>query len=77
MISIATLTEPVQFCEMGNPEEKVDVKIVFMLAVKDSESQIELLTKLMKIVQNQDLLKEIYEADKKHLINLVNEKLCI
>ncbi|MCT4618444.1 MAG: PTS sugar transporter subunit IIA [Marinisporobacter sp.] len=75
MISIATLKEPVQFLEMGNPDGMVDVKIVFMLAMKDSETQVNLLTNLMRIVQNKELLKEIYEANKEQLVLIINNKL--
>ncbi|QZY55226.1 PTS sugar transporter subunit IIA [Crassaminicella profunda] len=75
MISIVTLKEPIQFLEMGNPDGEVDVKIVFMLAMKDSDTQVKLLTNLMGIVQNQELLKEIYEANKEQLILLINNKL--
>lgn len=76
MISIVTLKEPVQFFEMGNPDEKVVVKIVFMLAMKDSDMQVKLLTNLMSIVQDKQLLREIYESNKNQLINLINNKLC-
>lgn len=77
MISLVTLKEPIKFCEMGNPEAEVDVKIVFMLAMKDSNTQMEMLTNLMGIVQDTKLLKEICESDKNHLIEIINNKLCV
>ncbi|MDF2548400.1 MAG: hypothetical protein K0R93_3298 [Anaerosolibacter sp.] len=62
MISIATLKEPISFGVMGNPEEKIAVNIVFMLAMKDSSAQLELLATLMCIIQDTSILKKIYET---------------
>ena len=63
--------------EMGNPEELLDVQIVFMLAMQDGREQIKLLTQLMKVVQDQELLKRIYKADQKEIVELINQKLCM
>ncbi|WP_432407943.1 PTS sugar transporter subunit IIA [Wukongibacter sp. M2B1] len=75
MICIVTLKEPIQFFEMGNPDGSVEVKVVFMLAMKDSDTQVKLLTNLMGIVQDKHLLKEIYEANKEQLVLLINDTL--
>lgn len=75
IISIATLKNPVGFQEMGNPSELVDVKIIFMLAVKEGESHIKVLTELMSIVQNRELLRTIYKASHEEIEALMNEKL--
>lgn len=77
MIGVATLKNPVQFAEMGNPEELLDVKLVFMLAMQDGRDQIKLLTQMMKIVQDQELLNRIYQADQKEIVELINQKLCM
>lgn len=77
MIGVATLQNPVQFAEMGNPEELLDVEIVFMLAMQDGREQIKLLTQLMKVVQDQELLKKIYSADGKAIVEMINQKLCV
>jgi PTS system galactitol-specific IIA component len=61
MISIATLKEPVEFKVMGNPDEKVAVSIIFMLAMIDSTSQLQLLANLMRVIQDTAMLKKIYE----------------
>lgn len=75
MVGVATLKNPVQFAEMGNPDELLDVSIVFMLAMEDGREQIKLLTRLMKVVQDQELLAKIYESDEKEIADLINQKI--
>lgn len=58
-IAVAILKHPVQFNVMGNPEEKVSVKIIFMLAITDPNIQLKLLQDLMEIFQNKQLLLKL------------------
>lgn len=58
-IAVATLNQPVSFSMMGNPEVKLPVQIVFMLAIKDPKNQPSILKQLMKVFQNQEVLQEI------------------
>ncbi|MDI3481274.1 MAG: galactitol system component [Tepidanaerobacteraceae bacterium] len=58
-IAVAILKNPVQFNVMGNPEEKVNVKIIFMLAITDPNVQLELLQDLMEVFQNKELLLKL------------------
>lgn len=62
---VATLKNPVEFNMMVNPQKKLGVDIVFLLAVKDPNSQVELLKDLMSVFQNQELLKSLKEAESK------------
>lgn len=62
-IAIAILKNPVKFNVMGSPEEEVDVRIVFMLAILDPNMQLGLLQDLMSICQQKQLLMELLEAD--------------
>ncbi|MFT9494132.1 PTS sugar transporter subunit IIA [Anaerosolibacter sp.] len=76
MISIATLKEPISFGVMGNPDEKVAVSIVFMLAMEDSSAQLQLLATLMCIIQDTSILKKIYEAQSpKDLVALLSTRM--
>lgn len=68
MIAVATLKNPIKFRAMDNPDNRIDIKIVFMLAMKDSKSQLTLLTNLMSVVQDQNMLKAIYDAKDKNLV---------
>lgn len=77
MIAVATLKEAVEFNIMGGGEEdKVKVKIVFMLAMKDGNAQLALLQSLMDVIQDSELLRTIYETkEKSTLVNLLSKKL--
>lgn len=55
-IAFASLKRPVKFKQMGNQDNEVDVSLVFMLALKKAEEQIQMLQKLMDVFQNQTLL---------------------
>lgn len=58
-IAIGVLKEPVKFNVMGNPDEEVEVRIVFMLSIKNPSQQINLLKKLVSVFENKHLLKNL------------------
>lgn len=55
-ISVGILKNPVNFGIMGEETEKTPVKLVFMLAMHDSHSQLSMLQSLMGIFQDQEAL---------------------
>ncbi|NPV71933.1 MAG: PTS sugar transporter subunit IIA [Firmicutes bacterium] len=61
-VAIATLVTPVSFRVMGNPDDTVDVRIVFLLAIADRESQVHALSQLVEIVQEEEILKSMLLA---------------
>lgn len=67
-ISFAVLKNPVEFGIMGEETEKTPVKLVFMLAMHDSHSQLEMLQNLMGIFQDEEDLK--YLATEECEVNL-------
>ncbi|HEY59328.1 MAG TPA: PTS sugar transporter subunit IIA [Anaerolineae bacterium] len=59
-IAIGILEEPVEFRQMGaDPTKTVQAWIVFLLAIKEVEKQVDLIRSLMVLVQNQNLLRKI------------------
>jgi PTS system galactitol-specific IIA component len=57
---------------MINPEGKINVELVFLLAVKDPKEQVTLLKSLMSVFQNKQLLIEIKNAkDKQEVAELL------
>ena len=64
-IAIATLKSPVEFREMINPDGKINVELVFLLAVKDPKQQVTLLKSLMAVFQNKKLLIKIKNTKEK------------
>lgn len=72
-VAVATLKNPVKFNVMGNPDEQVDVKLVFMLAINEPNTQIDLLKKLVSIFQREDLLLKLISINNEtEFANLFN-----
>lgn len=61
-MAIAILDKPVRFNMMGIAKEEIDVQILFMMAIKEPEAQIELLQKLMDIFQDKEILEQILRS---------------
>ena len=59
---MATLTEPVVFHNMISPEETVDVRLVFILALDQPKSQIEMLQEVAGVLQNPGLVTDLMDA---------------
>lgn len=75
-ISIAVLNKPVEFTHMGTKNQKVLVNIVFMLAIKQADSQLDLLQKLMELFQKEEVLKKIkFCKSKSKIVDLIKKEL--
>ncbi len=55
-LAVATLKAPVTFLNMGDPDESLDVEIVFLLANKEPEEQVQALRQLAMIFSDQEKL---------------------
>lgn len=64
-VALGILQKPVKFNLMGdlNPDSQVDVQVMFMLAIKEPHMQLELLQDIMEMIQDQELLKKMVEAE--------------
>ena len=77
-LSVGVLKEPVDFVIMGESEQTVPVKLVFMLAMDENHAQLKLLQKLMSIFQNEQLLLSLAnETSKEQLIETLSKSLDI
>ena len=74
-ISVATLKNRVEFKNMEDPNQNIDVDLVFMLAVANPEAQVPLLVKLMGVFSDKELLKKIKGSKTKQEIKQILEKL--
>lgn len=61
-MAVATLTHSVGWHAMDDPNKILQPTVVFMLAIKDPDKQIETLQKIMAIIQNSQLLQDISVA---------------
>ena len=67
-IAIATLENPVSFNMMGSPDNEIQVEIVIMLAVHDAKLVVPTLRKIIFILENDEALLAIKNADSKTTI---------
>ncbi|WP_332407475.1 PTS sugar transporter subunit IIA [Lactococcus laudensis] len=61
-LSIATLQEPVEVYSMIDPTKVIRVSLVILMAVKDPSGQVKMLSKLMGLFQNVEMLKTLETA---------------
>jgi len=75
-IAIGTLKNTVKFKMMGNPEDEIDVQLVFMLAIKEPQVQLQMLQNLMSVFQKKELLTTIKNLkDTKQIIAAIKKEL--
>lgn len=71
---ITTLKKPIIFNRMDDPDETVSVQLIILILFDKPEKQLELLGKIMAIVQNQALLLEMLKAKTpEEICQLVNK----
>jgi PTS system galactitol-specific IIA component len=62
-VCIGVLNSPVRFAQMGTDGSTfLDVHLVFMLAIKEREKQVEMIQQLMTVIQNVSLLDGLSKA---------------
>lgn len=72
-LCIATLKKPVKFKQMGTDNSiDIDVKAIFLLAIKEREKQVEMIQELINLIQKPDFLsKMISVKDKQEIVYLL------
>ena len=73
-IAIGVLDEPVTFQSMENVDQPLDIKIVIMLAISEPHGQIEMLQKIVSIIQDESLTEKIATSKSKTEVMNVLEK---
>lgn len=74
-VTIITLKKPITMKVMGSPSETVEVSILFLLALGESNKQLNVLQKLMKIMSNQDLLNRIKNGTKEEIYQIAKAEI--
>ncbi|BDR57427.1 PTS sugar transporter subunit IIA [Xylocopilactobacillus apis] len=73
-IAVATLKEPVMFYNMEAVKKTVPVQIVIMMAIKEPHGQVEMLQKIVGIIQDDNLRNKIFKASKStELLSLIQD----
>lgn len=72
-IGVIIPQKPVKFIMMGTKDQVLECELILPLVIKDPKMQISLLKKLMKVIQNGELLKQIRDSkDKKEIIKCLS-----
>ncbi|WP_232698126.1 PTS sugar transporter subunit IIA [Brevibacillus daliensis] len=73
-VAVVIPKDPIIFAMMGTPAEKLACQMIFPLAMKSPDKQLQLLMKLMSFFQNSEVLKQVYEAkEAKTIMELMKE----
>ncbi|SFG75906.1 PTS sugar transporter subunit IIA [Sporolactobacillus nakayamae] len=62
-IAFASLKKPISFKDMTDPDKKVEVSLVFMIAMSKPHDQMTLLSNLMAVFQNENALIKLLQSD--------------
>lgn len=62
-VGFLSLKEPVKFFQMGTTDQPVEVKILFMLALKEPHQQLTMLQNLIEMFQKEDVLQQLLAVD--------------
>ena len=73
-IAVAKLNKPVKFHSMENPDETVEAKFVFLLALKDSGQHLAILREMFTSFQNPDVIQALNDSTSAEQILGIMEK---
>ena len=72
-IAIATLKKPITFNCMDNPKEELSVRLIIVLALSKPHGQIEMLQRVVNVIQNEELrYRLVHEGNDEDFNALVN-----
>ena len=76
-VCIGVLNEPVRFAQMGTDgSTSLDARLIFLLAVKEREKQVEMIGQLMRLIQTGSLLEDLAQAkDSAEALALIHKTL--
>lgn len=70
-IGFASLKHPVEFRVMGSDTQTIEVKLVFMLALQKADDQLEILQKLIELLQAEESVRRLGECQNKEEFNQI------
>ncbi|AHI55007.1 MULTISPECIES: PTS sugar transporter subunit IIA [Listeria] len=62
VIAVRILETPVSFIEMASDNEAIEVKVVFMMALKSADEQLDMLQTLIQLIQDEEVMTTLLEA---------------
>jgi len=74
-VALATLTSPITFQNMAQPDVGVEVKLIFLLALDQPKAQIEMLQEIAGVLQNPVLINLLMKAPTpKNIIEIIQNE---
>lgn len=73
-ICVGVLENPVLFHAMDDPEREIPVQLVIMLALTEAHGHIEILQKIVALIQNQEELRQILESENADAVEALIKK---
>lgn len=61
-LCVGITDQPVKFNAMDEPDHKIDVSIIIMMALEEAHGHMEMLRKAVELIKNQNELKKILNA---------------
>ncbi|MBB1200973.1 PTS sugar transporter subunit IIA [Enterobacteriaceae bacterium 89] len=74
-ISVGILAEPVNFEEMGGEPEPVAARVVFLLALGESNKQLNVLGWIMELIQDQHFMQQLLVMNDEEIYQSIYTKL--
>ena len=73
-IIVVKLEKPVIFRDMGLNENDLEVSVIFVLLIQTGEEQVNLLTKLMSLLEQKEVYNSIKNtSDKKEILQILSK----
>jgi PTS system galactitol-specific IIA component len=74
-IAVGTLKEPITFIQMGTQDEEVPVTVLFMLAITDPNKHVDLLQRIIAVIQDEEVLHKLRDATApQQIIDVIRDK---
>ena len=74
-ISVGVLSHPVTFTVMGTDDENTDVRVVFLLALNESQKQLNILKSITELIRDAKQLEKLLSCDSTEIHKILDRKL--
>lgn len=75
-VFVIILEDTVKMNSMIDPDSKLDVSVMFLLAINNPDGQLETLKKIMKIIQDDSFMLQLYsEENEEQIFEMLNSKI--
>ncbi|MDQ0998619.1 PTS system galactitol-specific IIA component [Phyllobacterium ifriqiyense] len=61
-LAFATLIQPVAFANMEDPDERLPVRLVFLMALNDKDKQVEMLQEIAGAIQSPETIEALIQS---------------